>query len=1254
MKKFFKTCAYLFGGLFVILYIGFLFVLPHVVKLEQYKPEIQKLVKDFTDLNLEYDNLKIITTPLLEAGIKTDNVKITLPDGSELLSVDGVKAKVFLPSILWLTVKVSGVDVINPKIFADIQDDEQFKAVRLYENLVNRQRKDKLEHPEKYSAQEAEKDDLPIDISKIRINIQNVKLKNYNLVINDEKNSHKLVLKGDEIKLGYDNGETANLKADLHVLSDDSENITANVDIDTSLPKFTPQEKEEDLEAVFAVPFVNPVTTYRTYNLKSDIDSRLKIRMNSKNKNVKAFGHLNIEDTQITMSGLEFPKSHFRFNANDNIINIDSDLYVTEFDDILFNGCFRHGKNPYLNLSIESPKVYFANLFAVVKAYLDTVQIKTDIDNITAGGYFHANADFKTDFETLTSSGAFVVRDGNITDKNIGLVFDDIRANVSLDDNIIKFDGTHLLINGKPLNISGKISQDSVTDLYMSADKLPLMGLYKAFAPKDIKNKYDLLSGFLTVDANATGKIKELVAVVKLNLDDFVIKDKTDLFTASNKLLTLGVGSYDGNIKAKLKNQGFEFSLPLIQSVIKDDNMLVELDNETIKVFPSDVKFNRQSVVNFSGDITNWAKAPVIDFSAGGGINTSDLGILVGEIAIPYFESQGIIPVKAAFNLAKNNMSFVAQAKADNANYFTPVIMKDLENLQTIFQVKAVHKGNTLRVENTGMYTKPNESDFGEDLDANMHNTKNLVNVRAIISNTDIQPFISLFKVDIPQPLEGAVAIFKNSGFNIQAGLSAYGKPESPVLTGKVLAKNIRVPEISSQVDSLLLDLGARNIDINVNRLNLGGTVFRLSARTNWKDIMNRVFEDVNVSSRYIDVNKIVKFGDDVAKAFPNPKEAIEESKDKDLTMNIPLEVKNGHIRFGKIVVDKIYLDNTTSDLALLDNVLYLDNLKTSPLGGSTEGQISMNLVTSDLKAKLSGKDFDVEKILLTVMDMKDMVTGNMNFITDISLSGTDMETQMKTLKGYFDFNIKNGQLGPFGKLENMIMAENIRENAFFSSTIGSLVTNLVTFDTSRYNELYGHLDFLGNGNIEISPIKSQGDVLSMYIAGKMNILDNTAEMKVRGKLASAFADKLGPLANINPVNIVKNTPGLNVGLVKAFALFCEEVSEEEMKALPHLGEGKSDDNATKFQIRLNGNLNKPLGMIKSFKWLVLDSELQAAENFVDTLPIPEAGEEGMTVEELIQLRKEQAEAKAAEEALKAAEEKKLINRVKRRLKISQ
>ena len=1253
MKIFLREFIKVIGIFFALLYLGFLFILPHAVNLNSYKPEIQKLVTQYTGYSLNYGKLKIVTTPLLEVGIKADNVNISLPDNSELFTADIVKGKVFLPSILWLTVKVSGVDIVNPKLTAEIlPDGEQFKAVRVYEDLVNAQRKDKLEHPEKYVSDYVSSEQ-PHIISKIRFNIQNINLKNYSVVVDDKSSGHKLSLSGKKLKAGCNNLKTAALKTFAKIYSDNDENILANIDINTFLPQFTPQEKEDDLEAVFAIPFVNPVTTYRNYNLKSNIDAKLKIRPNNHSGFVNLHGHLKVKDTQITVSGIELPKSNFLFKLKGDTVLFDTDLFVTQLDDIKAIGKIRHGKHPFLGFNVSSHRIYFDNLLNVLKAYLDAAQIKSGINDINASGFFILNAGLKTDFETLQSGGAFVVRDGNITDKNIGLIFNDIKASITLIDNAVRFKDTHLLVNGKSLDVSGKMNADSVTDLNIYADKLPLMGLYKAFAPKDIKTKYDLNSGYLSMDINATGKIRELFGIAKVDLDNFIVKDKTNLFTAINNNLRIGLVTGNGDFKGKIVNNGFNLNLPLIHSVIKNDNLTVSLNNEKITIPTSNIKFNNQSLIKFEGAAENWLKNPKIKLNTYGNIHTSDLGVLVGEIALPYFEKKGSIPIKAELNYNDKNLDVIAQAKADNMNYFTPVKMKDFENYQTLINVQIKQKGNTIKMEKSGLFVRPNNAKFTDNLAGNTLMSKNIVGVKSIISNINTQPFISLFKVDIPKPLTGSVAILPKSRFEVVADLNAHGKPQKPVLTGKVFAKNLIVPEISSKVDRLLLILGANDINVKVGNLDLGGTVFRLSAHTNWHDIMDRVFDQVRVSSNYIDVNKIIKFGDDVAAAFPNPKEIVENSSDSNLTLNIPLTVNSGNINFKKIKVDdKISLDNTLADIVLKDNVIYLNNLKTEPLGGFVSGKVSMNLVTSDLFAELAGKNFIVEKILLEVMDMKDMITGNMNFITGIHMSGTDIDTQMKTLQGYFDFNIKDGQLGPFGKIENMIMAENVRDNAFFSSAIGSIVTNLVTFDTSRYNELYGHLNFLGAGDVEISPIKSQGNVLSMYIAGKMNILDNSAEMKVRGKLASAFADKLGPLANINPINIVKNTPGLNIALVKAFALFCEEISEEEMKALPHLGEGKSDDNATKFQIRLKGNLNKPLAMIKSFKWLVLNSEMETAKNFVDTLPVPEPGEEGMSVEELIQLRKEQAEAKAAEEALKAKEEKKLINKIKRKFKI--
>ena len=116
----------------------------------------------------------------------------------------------------------------------------------------------------------------------------------------------------------------------------------------------------------------------------------------------------------------------------------------------------------------------------------------------------------------------------------------------------------------------------------------------------------------------------------------------------------------------------------------------------------------------------------------------------------------------------------------------------------------------------------------------------------------------------------------------------------------------------------------------------------------------------------------------------------------------------------------------------------------------------------------------------------------------------------------------------------------------------------------------------------------------------------------------------------------MKITPGLNVIMAQAFSLFCEQVTQEELAAIPPLGDSV-ENLATKFQIVLNGDVAKPLTLLKSFKWLALSSEIEQAQGFVSSLPDPSimGDVENATVEEIL---------KAQE--LKAIEDAKLKNRL--------
>ena len=276
-----------------------------------------------------------------------------------------------------------------------------------------------------------------------------------------------------------------------------------------------------------------------------------------------------------------------------------------------------------------------------------------------------------------------------------------------------------------------------------------------------------------------------------------------------------------------------------------------------------------------------------------------------------------------------------------------------------------------------------------------------------------------------------------------------------------------------------------------------------------------------------------------------------------------------------------------------------IEKLKTKGFNGAMRGKITMNLLSSLLTIKMHGENIDSNAMLLEAANMKDMISGILKFRADISLKGITYLEQVKSLKGNVDFSIKDGQYGPFAKLENFFLAENIRENPVFKATIGAVLTPILTIDSTHFEELEGHLNFK-NGKTYLSPITSRGDILCILIKGNMDLVNNILDSRVRVRLASTVSDMLGPLAMANPVNLIKNTPGLNIVTAKLFTFFTQVVAEEEYKEIPDFSANHSDKNATKFQIVLAGDVNKPLKLVKSFKWLSLQEDLDKAKEFSD------------------------------------------------------
>ena len=220
MKNFWKYFGFSILGVLVLTYLSFLFVLPNAIDINKYKSEIQKIVKEQASLSIDFQNAKIITTPLLGAGVKAENILVKLPDDSVLFSADSFKTRIALPSLFLLTAKVSCLEIEKPFINLEIAN-EQFKVMQLVEDILNKGKEQKLEQVGQVEAEKSW-----FNPAWIRIKVPNVRINNYNILVNDLKTKHYLKLAGEELKAGYFNGKRVKVKTYAELFSDENKNIT--------------------------------------------------------------------------------------------------------------------------------------------------------------------------------------------------------------------------------------------------------------------------------------------------------------------------------------------------------------------------------------------------------------------------------------------------------------------------------------------------------------------------------------------------------------------------------------------------------------------------------------------------------------------------------------------------------------------------------------------------------------------------------------------------------------------------------------------------------------------------------------------------------------------------------------------------------------------------------------------------------------------------------------------------------------------
>ena len=736
----------------------------------------------------------------------------------------------------------------------------------------------------------------------------------------------------------------------------------------------------------------------------------------------------------------------------------------------------------------------------------------------------------------------------------------------------------------------------------ISTDKLSIVGLYNALAPSDLKSAIAIKSANVSLDANVKGKLRKAIADVDFDLENLNLATTDKSLGMKNEKLCVKV-NYNAKKKqlnGKVENDGFALNLVPASSVISDDKLVVEFDNRNLTLNPTKVVINGTSGIDIKGLIAEYMKKPQIDISGNGSLVSADLRKLCGSAATPYIDAKGAIPIKFSVVGGVKKQSIIAQILSNSNNYITPVHFNNVAGKKCITQFRLNYKGDRFNIKDSGLYTT-DVVEFTDDFDANMVGAKPVLSLHGTVAklNTGF-PIINLMDIQIPETIRGSIYALKRSSFNLDGNLAFFGAMNKPFGRGEVYITNLNIPSLLTSIDRAGVSIKGPFIRLYSDRLLLNGSDIDFETRMSTAFGSVIKLSNMSVTSNNFNLDKVMKVSDLAMKTLPQaPASNVTTSS---APADIPVEITGGKFDFRRIQTGNIVLNNTRGDIALDRNVLFIRPLTTNAFDGRVNGSIDMNLITGLINMDLKGSGINTEKALKDAVNMTDSISGTTSFEMKASMQGATYEEQMKSLKGGVQFKIEDGALGPVGRIENMILAENIRESKFFETALGGIVGGLATVDTAHFDELKGDLRFK-DGKAYIEPITTQGDVMCIKISGYMDLLKNEADMQVRGRLASMLSNMLGPISMLNPVNLVKATPGLNVAMAKAFTLFTVTVTEEEMKEIPDFAKNQMDLSATKFQIILRGDVAKPLSLIKSFKWLAVQADIDNAQNFTTNLP---------------------------------------------------
>lgn len=302
-----------------------------------------------------------------------------------------------------------------------------------------------------------------------------------------------------------------------------------------------------------------------------------------------------------------------------------------------------------------------------------------------------------------------------------------------------------------------------------------------------------------------------------------------------------------------------------------------------------------------------------------------------------------------------------------------------------------------------------------------------------------------------------------------------------------------------------------------------------------------------------------------------------------DLVANLDGPILNGKatarsLKFGGIVADSV-----SSDFSLVDyNDFCLNNIVATAFSGKVNGNISYSIKDAVTGVDLTGESLNSTDAINGAVGIKNALTGLLDFKAKLSMQGVTDKEIMQSMKGNVTFNVADGRFMGIGRLENLVAAQNVSSNSILKTAIGSLSSLSTIQETNKFKNISGEMT-LANGIANITSIKVAGPLMAYFVSGTYNILPNSANLVILGRLESKVVSCLGVLGDLSAEKLLSNIPKLGALTSSIFKQLTSDPASENIALIPALTGGSTT--YKDFKVIFNGPVESA-SSVRSFKWL--------------------------------------------------------------------